>query len=69
MPSGYGRHVLELEKSNRNINLPKLLLSDLPSILQDAFELYREGKAMIGGGDDDAVIDEQRRGRRKSAER
>ena len=48
---------LELEKrATRNINLPKLLLSDLPSILQDAFELYREGKAMIGGGDDDALL-------------
>ena len=48
---------LELEKrATRNINLPKLLLSDLPSILQDAFEMYREGKAMIGGGDDDALL-------------
>jgi sorting nexin-13 len=48
---------LELEKrASRNINLPKLLLSDLPSILQDAFEMYREGKAMIGGGDDDALF-------------
>jgi sorting nexin-13 len=48
---------LELEKrASRNINLPKILLSELPAILSDAFELYREGKALIGGGDDDALL-------------